>query len=139
MVLSSAGSVGALVVDVPNGAVGGSRESERSLLEVPLVGEVRRDVGGIVGIVVAGWCSIFVHFLNSVGRSLLGVDVGAEGLLESVHAGMACLWVVGVVGVVGDFRGADGVSVFVGFKEFWSVKECWSVLVLAHGRQVWPM
>ena len=47
--------------------------------------------------------------------------------------------VVGVVGVVGDFGGADGVSVFVGFKEFWSVKECWSVLVLAHGRQVWPM
>ena len=70
---------------------------------------------------------------------MLGVDVGAEGLLESVDAGEACLWVVGVVGVVGDFRGADGVSVFVGFKEFWSVKECWSVLVLAHGRQVWPM
>lgn len=139
MVLSSVGSVGALAVDVPNGAVGGSRESERSLLEVPLVGEVRRDVGGIVGVVVAGWCSIFVHFLNSVGRSLLGVDVGAEGLLESVDAGEACLWVVGVVGVVGDFGGADGVSVFVGFKEFWSVKECWSVLVLAHGRQVWPM
>ena len=70
---------------------------------------------------------------------MLGVDVGAEGLLESVDAGDACLWVVGVVGVVGDFGGADGVSVFVGFKEFWSVKECWSVLVLAHGRQVWPM
>ena len=199
MVLSSVGSVGALVVDVPNGAVGGSRESERSLLEMPLVGEVRRDVGGIVGVVVAGWCSIFVHFLNSVGRSVLsgesGVDVGAEGLLESVHAGVACLWVavvslvdedvggivgvvgvadgtselssvgsrvavgmlavgdvggrfasagangsvVGVVGFVGDFGGADGVSVFVGFKDCWSIKECWSVLVLAHGRQVWPM
>ena len=54
LVLSSVGSVGALAVDVPNGAVGGSRESERSLLEVPLVGEVRRDVGGIVGVVVAG-------------------------------------------------------------------------------------
>ena len=54
LVLKSVGSVGALVVDVPNGAVGGSRESERSLLEVPLVGEVRRDDGGIVGVVVAG-------------------------------------------------------------------------------------
>ena len=82
MVLKSVGSVGALVVDVPNWAV--------------------------------------------------------EGLLESVDAGEACLWVVGVVGVVGDFRGADGVSVFVGFKEFWSVKECWSVLVLAHGTERWP-
>ena len=59
--------------------------------------------------------------------------------MELVDAVEACLWVVGVVGVVGDFRGADGVSVFVGFKEFWSFKECWSVLVLAHGRQVWPM
>ena len=29
-------------------AVGGSRESERSSLEVPSVGEVRRDVGGVV-------------------------------------------------------------------------------------------
>ena len=29
LVLKSVGSVGALVVDVPNGAVGGSRESER--------------------------------------------------------------------------------------------------------------
>ena len=46
--LKSVGSVGALVVDVPNGAVGDSRESERSLLEVPLVGEVRKDVGGSV-------------------------------------------------------------------------------------------
>ena len=72
----------------------------------------------------------FWIFLKSVGRSLLGVDVGAEGLLESVHASMACLWVVGVVGFVGDFGGSDGVSVFVGFKEFWSFKECWSVLVL---------
>ena len=45
--------------------------------------------------------------------------------------------VVGVVGVayVGDFGGADGVSVFVGFKECWSGKEYWSVLVLAHGTQ----
>ena len=72
---------------------------------MPLVGEVRRDVGGIVGVVVAGWCSIFVHFLNSVGRSVLsgesGVDVGAEGLLESVHAGVACLWVAVVSLVVG--------------------------------------
>ena len=59
LVLKSVGSVGALVVDVPNGAVGGSRESERSLLEVPLVGEVRRDVGGIVGVVVVCWCSVF--------------------------------------------------------------------------------
>ena len=62
LVLKSVGSVGALVVDVPKRVVGGNRESERSLLEVPLVGEVRRDVGGIVGVVVAGWCSIFVHF-----------------------------------------------------------------------------
>ena len=58
-------------------------------------------------------------FLKSAGHSLLGVDVGhsAEGLLESVDAGEACLWVVGVVGVVGDFGGADGGSVFVGFKD----------------------
>ena len=118
---------------MPKRVVGGNRESGRSLLEVLLVGEVRRDVGGIVGVVVAGWCSIFVHFLNDAGRSLLGIDVGAEGLLEAVHAGMACLWVVGAVGVVGDFGGSDGVSVFVGFEE------CSSVLVLAHGRQVWPM
>ena len=62
LVLSSVGSVGALVVDVPNGAVGGSRESERSLLEMPLVGEVRRDIGSIVGVVVVCWCSVFVHF-----------------------------------------------------------------------------
>ena len=64
LILKSVGSVGALVVDVPNGAVGDSRESERSSLEVPLVGEVRRDVGGIIGVVVAGWCSIFVHFFK---------------------------------------------------------------------------
>ena len=52
-----------------------------------------------------------------------------------------CRSLVLYVGVVGDFGGADGVSVFVGVKEFWSVKECWSVhmLVLAHGRQVWPV
>ena len=47
----------------------------------------------------------------------LGVDVGAEGLLESVDAGVACLWVAvvssvdedvgGIVGVVGV---ADGMS-----------------------------
>ena len=70
---------------------------------------------------------------------MLGVDVGAEGLLESVHAGVACLWVAvvslvdedvgGIVGVVGV---ADGTS------ELSSVGR-WSVLVLAHGRQVWPM
>ena len=95
-----------------------------------MVREVRRDVGGIIGVVVVCWCSVFGYFSKSVGRSLLGVDVGAEGLLESVHAGMACLWVVGVVGVVEDFGGADGVSVFVGFKEFWSFKECWSVCAL---------
>ena len=95
-----------------------------------MVGEVRRDVGGIIGVVVAGWCSIFVHFLNSVGRSVLSgeseVDVGAEGLLESVHAGVACLWVAvvslvdedvgGIVGVVGVADGtcdgtADGTDV----------------------------
>ena len=64
MVLSSVGSVGALAVDVPNGAVGGSRESERSLLEVPLVGEVRRDVGGIVGVVVVCRFSVFGIFLK---------------------------------------------------------------------------
>ena len=85
----------------------------------------------------------FCTFLNSVGRSVLSgeseVDVGAEGLLESVDAVMACLWVAGVVGVVGDFGSADGVSVFVAFKDCWSIKKCWSVLVLAHGRQVWPM
>ena len=62
LVLESVGLVGALAVDVPKRVVGGSRESERSSLEVPLVREVRRDVGGIVGVVVAGWCSIFVHF-----------------------------------------------------------------------------
>ena len=59
LVLESVGSVGALAVDVPNGAVGGSRESERSLLEILLVGELRRDVEDIVGIVVVCWCSIF--------------------------------------------------------------------------------
>jgi hypothetical protein len=59
LVLESAGLVGALAVDVPNGAVGGSRESERSLLEILLVGELRRDVEDIVGIVVVCWCSIF--------------------------------------------------------------------------------
>ena len=59
LVLESVGSVGALVVDVPKGAVGGSRESERSLLEVPLVGEVRRDAGGIVGVVVVCRFSVF--------------------------------------------------------------------------------
>ena len=80
----------------------------------------------------------FCTFFNSVGRLLLGVDVGAEGLLESVDAGEACLWVVGVVGVVGDFGSADGVSVFVGFKDCWSIKKCWSVLVLAHGTERWP-
>ena len=46
--------------------------------------------------------------------------------------------IVGVVGFVGDFGGADRVSVFVGFKECGSVKECWSVLVLAHGTERWP-
>jgi hypothetical protein len=46
--LSSVGLVGALAVDVPKRVAGGSRESERSSLEVPLVGEVRRDAGGIV-------------------------------------------------------------------------------------------
>ena len=59
LVLESVGSVVALVVDVPKGAVDGSRELERSSLEVPLVGEVRRDVGGIVGVVVVCWCSVF--------------------------------------------------------------------------------
>ena len=98
-----------------------------------MVGEVRRDAGGIVGVVVVCRFSVFGFLLKSAGQSLLRVNVGAEGLLESVHAGMACLWVVGVVGVVEDFGGADGVSFFVGFKEFWSVKECWSVLVLAGG------
>ena len=62
LVLESVGLVGALAVDVPKRVVGGSRESENSSLEVLLFGEVRRDVGGIVGVVVAGWCSIFVHF-----------------------------------------------------------------------------
>ena len=62
LVLKSVGSVGALVVDVPNGVVGGSRESERSLLEVPLVGEVRRDVGGIIGVVVVCRFSVFGFF-----------------------------------------------------------------------------
>ena len=37
LVLKSDGLAGALVVDVPKGAVSGSRESERSSLEVPLV------------------------------------------------------------------------------------------------------
>ena len=74
LVLESVGLVGALAVDVPNGAVGGSRESERSLLEVPLVGEVRGDVGGIVGVVVVCRFSVFGIFLKSAGRSLLGVD-----------------------------------------------------------------
>ena len=60
--LSSVGLVGALAVDVPNGAVGGSRESERSSLEVPLVGEVRRDIGGIVRVVVVCWFSVFGFF-----------------------------------------------------------------------------
>ena len=64
LVLSSVGSVGALVVDVPNGAVGGSRESERSLLEVPLVGEARRDAGGIVGLVVVCQFSVFGIFFK---------------------------------------------------------------------------
>jgi hypothetical protein len=104
---------------------------------------MRRDVGGTIEVVVVCRFSVFGYFSKSVGRSVLsgesGVDVGAEGLLESVDAGEACLWVVGSVGGVGDLGGADGVSVFVGFKEFWSVKECWSVWVLAHGRQVWPM
>ena len=62
LVLESVGLVGALVVDVPNGAVGDSRESERSLLEVPLVGEVKRDVGGIVGVVVVCRFSVFGIF-----------------------------------------------------------------------------
>ena len=31
---------------------------------------------------------------------------------------------VGVVEVVGDFGGAGRMSVFVGFKECWSFKEC---------------
>ena len=59
LVLESVGLVGALAVDVPKRVVGGSRESENSLLEVLLVGEVRRDVGGIVGVVKVCWCSIF--------------------------------------------------------------------------------
>ena len=143
LVLESVGLVGALAVDVPKRVVGGSRESENSSLEVLLFGEVRRDVGGIVGVVVAGWCSIFVHFLNSVGRSVLsgesGVDVGAEGLLESVHAGVACLWVAVVSSVDEDVGGIVGVvGVADGMSELSSVGR-WSVLVLAHGRQVWPV
>ena len=62
LVLKSVGSVGALVVDVPKRVVGGNRESERSLLEVLLVGEVRRDVGGIVGVVVVCRFSVFGIF-----------------------------------------------------------------------------
>ena len=128
MVLSSVGLVGALAVDVPNGAVGGSRESERSSLEVPLVGEVRRDVGGIVGVVVVCRFSVFGIFLKSAGRSLLGVDVGAEGLLEPVHAGMACLWVVVVPSVDEDVSGIVGVvSVADGMSELSSVGR-WLVL-----------
>ena len=62
-----------------------------------------------------------------------------EGLLESVHAGMACLRVVVVSSVDEDVGGIVGVvGVADGTSELSSVGR-WSVLVLAHGRQVWPV
>ena len=68
-----------------------------------------------------------------------GVDVRAEGLLESVHAGVACLWVAVVSSVDEDVGGIVGVvGVADGMSELSSAGR-WSVLVLAHGRQVWPV
>ena len=67
------------------------------------------------------------------------VDVGAEGLLESVHASVACLWVAvvslvdedagGIVGVVGV---ADGTS------ELSSAGSRVAVGMLVHSTERWP-
>ena len=59
--------------------------------------------------------------------------------MELVHAGVACLWVAVVSPVDEDVGGIVGVvGVADGMSELSSGGR-WSVLVLAHGRQVWPV
>ena len=74
---------------------------------------------------------IFFKECWSVGGES-GVDVGAEGLLESVDAGVACLWVTvvpsvdenvgGIVGVVGVANGTSELSVVLALE--WPLA-CW--------------
>ena len=96
------------------------------------------DAGGIVGVVgVANGTSELSSVGSRVSVGMLAVgDVGGQFTSAGANGS-----VVGVVGVVGDLDlgSADGVSVFVGFKECWSVKECWSMLVLVHGTERWPL
>ena len=66
------------------GAVGGCRRLESSVLYVFDVGEVRIDVGGLVGVGVFFWTVGILLVLNSVGSvGALAVDAPKRAVVGS--------------------------------------------------------
>ena len=125
-VIVDVGRFGMSVVGALDVAVSGCREPETDVVDMFVHQGVRINVVRVGAMVKWLVKELECANLKSAGRSLLKVNVGAEGLLESVPAGMACLWVVVVSSVDEDVGGIVGVvSVADGMSELSSAVQCW--------------